>query len=443
ITYQTAYLKTHFPVEFTCATLTADKEKIDKVVRTVAEARAMGITVLPPDVNESEIEFTVVYAPDDAQDVARLRHKPVCYNGAVHDPMGPKIRFGLGAIKGVGTGAVETILEARQEDPEEEGGEALERPFVDLFDFGARVDLRRVNKGVVEALVQCGAFDTVHGAINVHRSQSFVAIEQAIERGKRIQAERSSGQESLFGLMGGEDEAQTYEHPGGSFPVLDPWDSRDQLSREKGTLGFYVSGHPLDRYRGELLRFTDATTESLAQLGNHRQVTVGGTVEGYRERRTKMGHTMAFFHIEDSLGRVEVIVRPKPLEQAGIREALKSGEPILLTGRVKHEQDRNDDSAAPEAKILLEEATLLSEALRERTTAVTVRLAVEGIDRSKLDSLRSILEQYPGPCPVTLELNSPGDWRVNLAETGLFVDPSDALLTGLERLFGTKVCELH
>jgi len=357
--------------------------------------------------------------------------------------MGPKIRFGLGAIKGVGTAAVEAILEARQGEPEEEGGEAHERPFVDLFDFCARVDLRRVNKSVIEALVQCGAFDTVHNAIDVHRSQSFVAVEQAIERGKRIQAERSSGQESLFGLMGGEEEAQAYEHPGGSFPVLDPWDSRDQLSREKGALGFYVSGHPLDRFRGELLRFCDATTESLTELGNHRQITVGGTVEGYRERRTKMGHTMAFFHIEDALGRVEVIVRPKPLERGGVREALQSGQPILLTGRVKHEQDRNDDSAQPEAKILLEEAMLLSEALQERTTSITVRLTVETIDRTKLDSLRSMLERYPGPCPVSLELSSPGDWRVNVTETGLFVDPSDALLTGLERLFGTKVCELH
>ncbi len=438
ITYQTAYLKTHYPVEFSCATLTADKEKIDKVVRTVSEARSMGITVLPPDVNESEIEFTVVYTPDDAQDVARLRHKPVCYNGEVHDPMGPKIRFGLGAIKGVGTAAVEAILEARQ--AEEDGGE---RPFVDLFDFCARVDLRRVNKSVIEALVQCGAFDTVHNAIQVHRSQAFIAIEQAVERGKRIQSERSSGQESLFGLMGGDDDAQAYEHPGGSFPALDPWDSREQLSREKGTLGFYVSGHPLDRYKSELLRFCDATTEGVTQLNNNRQVTVGGTVEGYRERRTKMGHTMAFFHIEDALGRVEVIVRPKPLEKPGLREALQSGQPILLTGRVKHEQDRNDESAAPEAKILLEEATLLSDALHERTTAITVKLAVETTDRSKLDSLRSMLEQYPGPCPVSLELSSPGDWRVDLAETGLFVDPTDALLTSLERLFGSKVCELH
>ncbi len=442
ITYQTAYLKSHYPVEFTCATLTADKEKIDKVVRTVAEARTMGITVLPPDVNESEIEFTVVYNPEDAENVARLRHRPVCYDGEVHDPMGPKVRFGLGAIKGVGTAALDAILEARKAEAEEDEGPA-ERPFVDLFDFCARVDLRRVNKSVIEALVQCGAFDTVHDAIDVHRAQAFVAIEQAIERGKRIQAERSSGQESLFGLMGEGDEAQTYEHPGGSFPVLDSWDSRDQLAREKATLGFYVSGHPLDRYQSELLRFCDATTETVAELKGSRQITVGGTVEGYRERRTKMGNTMAFFHIEDALGRVEVIVRPKPLEKAGIRQALQSGQPILLTGRVKHEQDRNVESAAMEPKILLEDVSLLSDALQERTTSITVKLAVDTIDRSKLDSLRSMLEQFPGPCPVSLELSSAGDWRVNLAETGLYVDPSDALLTALERLFGTKVCELH
>jgi len=442
ITYQTAYLKTHYPVEFTCATLTADKEKIDKVVRTVAEARSMGITVLPPDVNESEIDFTVVYNPDEAQDVARLRHRPVCYDGRVHDPMGPKIRFGLGAIKGVGAGAVEAVLEARKAE-EADGEEGAERPFVDIFDFGARVDLRRVNKSVIEALVQCGAFDTVHGAIDVHRAQGFVAIEQAIERGKRIQAERLSGQESLFGLMGEEEEAQAYEHPGGSFPVLEAWDARDQLSREKATLGFYVSGHPLDRFRTELLRFTDATTETISQMRESRQVTIGGTVEGYRERRTKMGHTMAFFHIEDALGRVEVIVRPKPLEKAGIREALQAGQPILLSGRVKHEQDRNDESAPTEPKILLEDATPLSEALQKRTNAITVKLGVDTIDREKLGTLRSTLERFPGPCPVALELVSGGQWRVDLHETGLYVDPSDALLSALERLFGGKVCELH
>ena len=439
ITYQTAYLKAHYPVEFTCATLTADKEKIDKVVRTVAEARSMGITVLPPDVNESDIEFSVVYNPDEAQNVARLSHKPVCLDGKVLDPMGPKIRFGLGAIKGVGTAALDAILEARKGETDEHA----ERPFVDLFDFCARVDLRRVNKSVIEALVQCGAFDTVHEAIDVHRAQASLAIEQAIERGKRIEAERLSGQESLFGLMEEEEEAQSYEHPGGSFPILERWDSREKLAREKATLGFYVSGHPLERYRTELLRFCDATTERVAELQNHQTVTVGGTVEGYRERRTKLGHTMAFFHIEDALGRVEVIVRPKPLEQTGVRDALQSGEPILLAGRVKFEQVGNGENDQTEAKLLLESATLLAEALQQQTKAVTVKLAVDSLDRPKLASLRSILEQHPGPCPVTLELSLTGEWRVDLQETGLYVQPSDALIVGLERLFGMKVCELH
>lgn len=440
ITYQTAYLKAHFPVEFSCATLSADKEKIDRVVRTVAEARSMGITVLPPDVNESEVDFTVVYAPEEADDVARLKHKPVCTGGELRDPMGPKIRFGLGAIKGVGTSAVDAVLEARHAEDEDD---RTKRPFIDVFDFCSRVDLRRVNKSVAEALVQCGAFDSAHQLQDINRAQAFLSIEQAVERGKRMMAERSSGQTSLFGLMENQEEVQAMEHPGGSFPRVEPWTSREKLAREKATLGFYVSGHPLDRYQSELLRFCDVNTQTIGSLDSQRQITIGGSVEGYRERRTKLGSTMAFFHVEDALGRVEVIVRPRPLEQSGVREALKSGEPVLITGRVKHEQDRESDEARLETKILLEDASLLSEALHKRTTAVTVKLGVEQLDREKLGSLRAALEQHPGPCPVSLELASLGSWRVSFAETGLFVDPTDALLSSLERLFGQKVCELR
>lgn len=401
----------------------------------------MGITVLPPDVNESAVDFTVVYAPEEAQDVARLKHKPVCMHGELRDPMGPKIRFGLGAIKGVGSAAVDAVLEARH--AEDADGETRKRPFIDVFDFCARVDLRRVNKSVVEALVQCGAFDGVHAAQSINRAQAFLAIEQAVERGKRMMAERTSGQTSLFGLMENQEDVQAMEHPGGSFPKIEPWDSREQLSREKASLGFYVSGHPLDRYKSELLRFCDATTQTVAELDNHREITIGGSVEGYRERRTKLGSTMAFFHIEDSYGRIEVIVRPKPLEQSGVREALQSGVPILLTGRVKHEQDRESEDAKTEPKILLEDATVLSEALHQKTTAVTVRLEVDHLDKGKLHSLRATLENHPGPCPVSLEVAAQGNWRVSFAETGLFVDPSDSLLSSLERLFGHKVCELR
>ncbi|MCA9533237.1 MAG: DNA polymerase III subunit alpha, partial [Myxococcales bacterium] len=438
ITYQTAYLKAHFPVEFTCATLSADKEKSDKVVRTVAEARSMGITVLPPDVNESEIDFSVVYAPEEGRDVRRPKDKPVCQKGVVHDPQVPRIRFGLGAIKGVGSAALDTVFECRKDDS------GKEDPFVDLFDFCARVDLRRVNKAVVEALIQCGAFDASHGAKDVSRARAFAALEQAIERGKRLAAEQASGQTSLFGLLDEADTAKTYTRGGGTFPEAEDWDSRDQLQREKATLGFYVSGHPLDRYAAELRRFCNADTETLGSVDGNTVIVLGGSVEAYRERRTKRGDSIAFFELEDAVGRVEVIVRPKILEQGDNRERLKSGEPVLLTGRVQFERDRMADDDAPEQpKLVLNDVQLLASALAQKTTSVVVQLSVDEVSRQKLKSLRSTLEAHPGPCPVALTLSNPQSWSVEFAETGLHVEPTDGLLASLERLFGRKACELR
>jgi DNA polymerase III subunit alpha len=442
ITYQTAYLKAHFPVEFACATLSADKEKIEKVVRTVAEARQMGITVLPPDVNESEVDFTVVYAPEEGKGLRLPKDRPVCQKGKVHDPSMPKIRFGLGAIKGVGSSALEAVFEERGTAAAAEQGET-KKPFADLFDFCLRVDLRRVNKGVCEALVSCGAFDTLHAAASVNRAQAFGAIEQAIELGKRESAERTSGQTNLFGLFGA-DEAEAIARPTGTFPKVDPWDSREQLAREKTSLGFYVSGHPLDRYAAELRRFCTTTTETVGEALGNFQITLGGVVEGYRERRTKTGGTMAFFHLEDAHGRVEVIVRPREIDTPGVREALSSGDPVLITGKVKHEYNRDaDDDAEAEAKLVLDKVELLSGALSRKTKSVQVSLSFEEASKDTLRSLRAALERHPGGCPVALVLASPGAPRVHFGDVGLHVDPSDALLASLERLFGRKVCELH
>ncbi|MEM7608176.1 MAG: DNA polymerase III subunit alpha, partial [Myxococcota bacterium] len=254
ITYQTAYLKAHFPAEFCCATMSADKDKSDKVVRTVSEARAMGITVLPPDVNESAIDFTVVYGNPQAK-TRQQTHRPVSEKGVCSDPSQPSIRFGLGALKGVGHSALEAIFEARQSgDAQSTAG--AEVPFVDLFDFCDRVDLRRVNKNVCEALVQSGAFDGLHEPDQVHRAQAVAAVETAIERGKRAAQERASGQTNLFGMLGGGDDTGGFQQTGGTFPSgISVWDSKETLRREKATLGFYVSGHPLDRYADELKRF--------------------------------------------------------------------------------------------------------------------------------------------------------------------------------------------
>ena len=434
ITYQTAYLKAHYPAEFCCGTMSADKDKSDKVVRTVAEARSMGITVLPPDVNESAIDFTVVYEEE------QLAHappgRPVCEGGKMRDRLSPKIRFGLGALKGIGDAALEAVFEERYFSAEEK------QPFVDLFDFCDRVDLRRVNKGVCEALVQCGAFDACHEAIKVHRSQAYAAVEVAIERGKKAAADRASGQQSLFGLLG-DQEAKTFKSVGGTFPTgIEPWDSGEQLSREKRTLGFYVSGHPLDRYVNELRRFCNCTTESLEEMQNGFRATIGGSVESYRERRTKLGNTIAFFELEDPHGRVEVIVRPREVGTEGVRETLTSGSPVVVHGRVKREMDRGGGGQL-ETKIVLDKVAPLDEALQQRTRAVRLRLPVETVTRGALQALRAALAEFPGKVPVSLELIAMGEWSVELMQTGMRVEPSDALITRLERLYGRNICELR
>ena len=443
--YQTAYLKAHYPVEFVCATLSADKDKIDRVVRTVAEGRAMGITVLPPDVNQGEIDFTVVYDPEGASPARPPKNRPVCLRGKLRDPSGPRIRFGLGGVRGVGSAALEATFEARSGTQDDEP--ATKQPFADLFDFTARVDLRRVNKSVIEALVECGAFDSAHEPLGVARAQALAAVEHAIEGGRRMAAERSSGQTNLFGLMGDEGESsRAMRNPRGEFPTVEPWDTRELLAREKRTLGFYVSGHPLDRYAKEIKRFCNAVIEALGSLPEGTNVTIGGSVEAYRERNTKTGSRIAFFSLEDPTGRCEVIVRPRILGGDGVREVLGAGDPVLVTGVVQHERaggEGPDDEGVPETKIVLEEVAPLAESLRKKTTRVRVTVAVDRLDRERLEALKRVLEQHPGSCPVSLELVSGQEWAVSMAQTGLSVEPSEALMASLEKLFGEKVCELR
>ncbi|MFO0692692.1 MAG: DNA polymerase III subunit alpha [Polyangiales bacterium] len=450
ITYQTAYLKTHYPVEFVCATLSADKDKIEKVVRTVSEARTMGITVLPPDVNESEVDFTVVYAPDEAKGVKRPKDKPVCQDKKVLDPLAPKIRFGLGAIKGLGGSALEAVLEARRQD-EDGKADGIERPFQDLFDFCARSDMRRVNKAVCEALVQCGAFDSAHAPAGIHRSQAFAAIESAIERGKKLASERNSGQTNLFGLFDEPAAAKSAQRSAAAFPAVPQWDAKELLTREKQSLGFYVSGHPLDRYGTEIRRLCNVTTATLADCDHNTSVTLAGSVEGFRERPTKTGGRIGFVTIEDSTGSLEIVVGDRLLKNETLVAVLKSGEPVLVTGKVRRKRPNpaqgggGDDEEEAEEKIelSLDDAKLLSEALQLKTSLVKVKLDVERVDRPLLSSLRETLEKHPGNVPVSLELSQRGQWTVALKQVGIFVEASDGLRAGLERLLGSKVCEFR
>ena len=443
IAYQCAYLKAHYPAEFLCATMSADRDHIERVVRTVTEARAMGVTVLPPDVNESDIDFTVVYKPDAS--ATRDARTPAATGGVLRDPTGPRIRFGLGAVKGVGSSALEVIFAART------GGDPP-RSFADLFDFASRVDMRRVNKGVVEALVQCGAMDAMHEALTVGRERVFAAIELALERGRQVTADRESGQTDLFGMLRTDARAPDVRP---TFPEARPWERKERLAREKATLGFYVSGHPLDGYRAELERFCNCNTATLADFSEGARAVIGGVVEDLRIRPMRTGGRVGFFQLEDPFGRVEVIVRERALDK--FDAILRSDVPILVTGTVRPERERGGgaggggvgggegegDVEAPDMKLLLDEATPLTDAFRARTKSVRVRVHVDRLDRAKLQELRRTLEDFPGRCPVELQLVSDTAWRVSMATAKIQVDPTDALLDRLERLFGEKVCELR
>ncbi|EYF07883.1 DNA polymerase III alpha subunit [Chondromyces apiculatus DSM 436] len=428
LTYQTAYMKAHYPVEFLCALMTADRDKIEKVVRIIAEGRAWGVEILPPEINESKRDFTVVYSAPGAGGNGKVRNargRPT----RLKDPLQPKIRFGLGAIRGIGESAIEAILEAR----EKEGG------FQDLFDFAERVDPRRMNKGVMESLVQSGAFDTSLQAKGINRARAFAAIDLALERGKT--ALRQRHQIGLF------DNIQSYRQSLDEFPKVEPWDIGDTLNREKQSLGFYVSGHPLDRYGMALPRFDVVPVSSLAGLDPWSKVRVGGVVDGYRERIFKGGGgKLAFFTLEDTEGRVEVKVREKQIE--AFADLLNKGEPVLISGKVSFpmvEEGSEDAEAAPrEPTLMLDEAQLLSEAILAQTRSVAITLKSRSARREHIDRLGSLLRASPGACPVQLviQLDDGAEATLSLGRD-LRVEPNDVMLGRIEKLFGERVVELR
>ncbi|MBM4358944.1 MAG: DNA polymerase III subunit alpha [Deltaproteobacteria bacterium] len=431
LTYQTAYLKAHYPVEFLCALLTADRDKTEKVVRIIAEGRAWGVEILPPEVNESNIDFTVVYAsPGEAKKKAATGAR----KSRLRDPLEPKIRFGLGAVRGVGETALESLLEARKAGP-----------FADLFDLAERVDAKRINRGVLEALIYGGALDASLAARGLSRARASASVERALERGRAVARDRECGQTNLFGMLGGAPAPTTSEKPtGADYLEAESWDLRETLRREKEALGFYVSGHPLDRYGTELKRFEVVATRDLPSLDDWAKVRVAGTVENYRERIFKGGGgKVAFFVLEDLTGGVEVKVRENQIERFG--ELLARGEPVLVSGKLQFPRIEEDRAEEVERipTLLLDETTPLSDAIRAETRGVQIRLRASDIERRHVERLAEILKASPGSCPVQLVLQTEDGEAILAVGKSLRVEPSDAMLASLERLFGAKVAELR
>lgn len=424
VTYQTAYLKAHYPTEFFAAALTTDKEKIEKVVRTIAEARSWGAEVLPPDINASATDFAVDYAFPEGNAPKRPGAK-------LYDPFGARIRFGLGAVRGVGGAALESVFEVREQSG----------VFRDLFDFASRVDGRKLNRGVLEALVQCGAFDTVCQPNGIHRARAFAAVERALERARSATKDRESGQASLFGLFESADApSETGGADDANYPHAEAWDRLELLRREKAALGCYVSGHPLFRYGKQVSRIGAVPSIELKDVEAWSVHSVAGMVENYQEKLFKKGAAgkAAFFEIEDVHGRVKAKLRGDRIDTyAGL---LRGGEPVLVRGKVSFPvTDEPDEEKEP--TLFVDTVEPLSAAVLSATARMSVRLEVADISTRQLHSLKQALEESPGECRVELSLVLDEGEEASLA-LPQSVEPTDQVLGNLERIFGQAVVDL-
>ena len=394
VAYQTAYLKANYPWHFFAALLTIEAANTEKLAMYLGECRELGVPILPPDVNSSELRFTVTKEG---------------------------VRFGLCAVKNVGEGAVLSMLGVRQE-----------RGIVDsLYGLCEHADLRLVNKRVLESLIKAGALDSIAasaGPPRTRRARLFAAVDRAIENGGRHQRDRDKGQNQLFG--GGADDEPTMVVP---LPDAPAWTEAQQLAFEKEALGLYMSGHPLERFAPDLTLFGARRVGELTS--SEADVWVGGIVSGFRPLKTKKGDRMAVFMLDDIAGNIEVVVFPEAFAK---HESLIETDAMLL---VRGKLEKDEESARIVATELLPIA-----ALRERTTReVAIHLAVPPHGRPTFEALAELLSRHRGDRRVFLELDVRGGERPLRvkADVAQRVKPSEKLVAEVEELCGSGSVELR
>jgi DNA polymerase-3 subunit alpha len=390
LTLQTAYLKANYPSEFFAALLTIEKGDTEKLSKYIQDARARGLQVLPPDVNESGMDFTIVQ------------------EGV--------IRFGLSAIKNVGEGAVQSILDARAGDPGAPDGRTCR--FTDLFDFLKRVDLSKVNKRTVESLTQAGALDFGEADIGHHRGKYLATAEKALEWAAKLNQQKVEGQFSLFG--GGGDEVKDDLPPPRWEPSTMPA-QRQLLDWEKQLLGIYVSGNPLDKFLERAQRAGAVPIDSLGDKTPKSVVTIAGIVVEFREVRVKKGkragEAMGIVKLEDPSGTIEMVCFPDHYKE--YQALLRSQNPLLMRAELEFEEDL--------AKLLASQVSLngalavedLSQIADRAPKKVVVTLAldrIDGIVPSELlvNEIAGVLIKHHGAVPVTLTLHKPGHFETKM-----------------------------
>ncbi len=381
LAYQTAYLKVHYPVQFMAALLTSEIGDTDKVVMYIAECRDMGIPVLPPDINESELPFLSTAS---------------------------KIRFGMLAIRNVGAGAIQSMLDYRGEKGH----------FRSLFQFCEAVDSRAVNRRVLESLIKSGALDS----FGWKRAQLMALVDTAIEQGQKAQRDRLSGQIGLFSGLSG---PAVFPEP--DPPDIPEWPPEQLLSFEKETLGYYVSGHPLDRFAGELPRYSRKTLAELVTEAAIGECQVAGIVTELRPRRTKKGELMAIFTLEDLTGAVETVVFPSAY--AKYSSCLGPDAPVYVSGRFEVEEKG--------CKIICSDIQPLEGIAERMARTLCVRAAIADLGPEAGLELYRLLEQNRGETGVEVELYHPDGFRVTIQSADFVkVKSSVELIRGIEQICG-------
>ncbi|MGA2034859.1 MAG: DNA polymerase III subunit alpha, partial [Thermoguttaceae bacterium] len=392
IAYMTAYLKAHYPVEFMAALLSSDIpgrnfKKKDSLVEHVEDCQRMGITVLPPDVNRSGVEFTVA----DGN---------ICY--------------ALSAIKGCGGGAAAAIVAGRRKDG----------PYRSLFDFCGRLDPSMVNRTALESLVKAGAFDRLGG----RRAQYFTAIDRALQAGASAAADRRSGQLGLFG-----DEDEPAETGAGDLPEMPEWEPRDRLAKEKEVLGFYMSSHPLAEHRETLAAYCSHSTVEAAALKHRTEVMLGGMVSAVKLSHTKnpkpgSPSRYAMFDLEDTAGIMRSIVWPEQFAQFG---QLVEADTIRVVRGVIDKRPGSE-----EANLIVNEMIVLEDLPARCTRGIVIRLLEETHGLEKLDLLHEILRGYPGSGGLQLVICLSDGRRVECSCSDFRVAISPEMRTRVEELLG-------
>ncbi len=385
LAFQTAYLKTHYPVEFMSALLTSETGNTDNVVKYINECREMGIPVEPPDINVSDATFT---------------------------PHGSAIRFGLAAIKNVGQNAIESILAARKQ---------LGR-FRDIFEFCETVDLRLLNKRVIESLIKAGAMDALG-----RRSQLMAVIDKAMESAQKAQRDAESGQHGLFGVF---DDAPHPAADNHKLPDVPEWDEHQRLAAEKEILGFFITGHPLEKYQARLSDFRALSTQDICALkqGTGKdEIYTGGVITNLRVLKSRRGDFYAQAVLEDMLGTVEMIVFPDAYKRLADKVRLEV--PVLIRAGVRVEEDSNP-------KLMVSEITPLEEARPRLPRSIRIRIPLESASPSVIDQLHAFCQLRRGEARVLFDLERPGDFMAVMEAEGYNVLPDRAFIARVEELCG-------